>query len=480
MAKQNILNYLESETASFDEKPFSLLDSFVLAIASYFLFENAKTPRSVVLNEELPLLFESESKRASYTDDAFDKQTLFPSNQGIYNFAEPVLVRAALASIEPKNLSNLFWFDAYAQPFLKALSRSSRFSALGVSDVAVDLNPNSFTQFAAMCFHVPDGSFYLSFRGTDSTITGWEEDFALSVLNPVPSQEYARLYTQAMMSKWLHAEGLLQKKPRHARIPALRLGGHSKGGNLAIYAATKCTLPLQSLITAVYSFDGPGVSPWQFKEEEIEQIKHRIIKVIPAHSIVGRIFDDLVMPFVVKSSELALMQHMPFSWEIERISDEVTSKANNKPNKTITGKTESANARKESDKHNNEAALKNITRSSDTNNKSSRYSFVYEGKNTLLSDSADLGLSRWIASLTTEDRIEFCSVLFGVVEYVSESNNIETLPADLLKRAPQVVMHLASLDGKTQEFAFSVITSLLGDLAESFKEVRRKQTKTSH
>lgn len=201
MAKQNILNYLESETASFDEKPFSLLDSFVLAIASYFLFENAKTPRSVVLNEELPLLFESESKRASYTDDAFDKQTLFPLDQGLYNFAEPVLVRAALASIEPKNLSNLFWFDTYAQPFLKALSRSSRFSALGVSDVAVDLNPNSFTQFAAMCFHVPDGSFYLSFRGTDSTITGWEEDFALSVLNPVPSQEYARLYTQAMMNK---------------------------------------------------------------------------------------------------------------------------------------------------------------------------------------------------------------------------------------------------------------------------------------
>lgn len=485
MAKQNILNYLESETASFDEKPFSLLDSFVLAIASYFLFENAKTPRSVVLNEELPLLFESESKRTSYTDDAFDEQTLFPPDQGIYNFAEPVLVRAALASIEPKNLSNLFWFDTYAQPFLKALSRSSRFSALRVSDVAVDLNPNSFTQFAVMCFHVPDGSFYLSFRGTDSTITGWEEDFALSVLNPVPSQEYARLYTQAMMNKWLHVEGLLQKKPRHARIPALRLGGHSKGGNLAIYAATKCTLPLQPLITAAYSFDGPGVNPWQFKEEEIEQIKYRIIKVIPAHSIVGRIFDDLVMPFVVKSSELALMQHMPFSWEIERISDEVTSKASsNKPNKTITGKThdetESANTRKENDKHNNEAALKNTIGTSDTNNTNSGYSFVYEGKNTLLSDSADLGLSRWIASLTTEDRIEFCSVLFGVVEYVSESNNIETLPADLLKKAPQVVIHLASLDEKTQEFAFSVIAGLLGDLAESFKEVRRKQTKTPH
>ena len=179
------------------------------------------------------------------------------------------------------------------------------------------------------------------------------------------------------------------------------------------------------------------------------------------------------------------MQHMPFSWEIERISDEVTSKASgNKPNKTITGKTydetESANTRKENDKHNNVAALKNTIGTSDTNNTNSRYSFVYEGKNTLLSDSADLGLSRWIASLTTEDRIEFCSVLFGVVEYVSESNNIETLPADLLKKAPQVVIHLASLDEKTQEFAFSVIAGLLGDLAESFKEVRRKQTKTPH
>ena len=81
---------------------------------------------------------------------------------------------------------------------------------------------------------------------------------------------------------------------------------------------------------------------------------------------------------------------------------------------------------------------------------------------------------------TWDSHAGFCSVLFGVVEYVSESNNIETLPADLLKKAPQVVIHLASLDEKTQEFAFSVIAGLLGDLAESFKEVRRKQTKTPH
>lgn len=536
MERQNILTYLENETSSFEEKPFSVLDSFVLAIASYLLFEHAKTPRSYILDEELPLLMahkssfsgselrgEAEGKQeggaeseledglrgesgATETDafapDAFApakdsfgapdlgvnlsepfsgsvnldanpyisssdasnsttfgrhhyedsiKNNLFSygtstatsiswqdqdANTGIdteadpsadfanemdsYTFPKSILVRSALATMEPKELSSLFWFDEFASTFARKLTQSVRFADLAISDIAVKLDKDTLTQFSAMCFHVPDGSFYLSFRGTDNTITGWEEDFTLGVLSPIPSQTYAHQYTKVMMSKWLLVESYLERKPRHVRIPAFRLGGHSKGGNLAVYAASTLPDDFQPFVSAVYNFDGPGVSPWQTEESCSEQIMGRITKIIPETSVFGRIFDDLAMPHIVKSYELALMQHMPFSWEIEEAEGE--------------------------------------------------YSFIYEGKNSLLSDSTDRGLSQWISSLSPGERTEFCAVLFGVIEFASESGSIETLPADLLKKAPSIFKFLASLDKDTQKFTFGIFTSLLGNLADSFKE----------
>ena len=575
MERQNILTYLENETSSFEKKPFSVLDSFVLAIASYLLFEHAKTPRSYILNEELPLLMahkssfsgsklegEAEGKQeggadnelrgkfgatgtdtfapakdsfgapdlgvnlnepfsgsvnldanpyisssdassstafgrhyqedsikndlfsygastatstshydqdahiagashtgvshadgsdivntdapdidinsssvntavnstsAENTDDAntgidteADPSADFANEMDSYTFPKSILVRSALATMEPKELSSLFWFDEFASTFAQKLTQSVRFADLAISDIAVKLDKDTLTQFSAMCFHVPDGSFYLSFRGTDNTITGWEEDFALGVLSPIPSQTYAHQYTKTMMSKWLLVESYLERKPRHVRIPAFRLGGHSKGGNLAVYAASALPDDFQPFVSAVYNFDGPGVSPWQTEESCTEQIIGRITKIIPETSVFGRIFDDLAMPHIVKSYELALMQHMPFSWEIEEAEGE--------------------------------------------------YSFIYEGKNSLLSDSTDRGLSQWISSLSPGERTEFCAVLFGVIEFASESGNIETLPADLLKKAPSIFKFLASLDKDTQKFTFGIFASLLGNLADSFKE----------
>lgn len=393
-----ILDYLKNEQSSFDEKPFCSIDAFVLAVSSYLLFENA------------PI---------SQTDDA----NTTPQHEGFttkLGLEEPVLVSEALEKIPRNLLSDLFWFDGIAPEFAQTLAANKRFAALEVSDVATALDQEYFTQFDAMCFHVPDGSIYLSFRGTDNTITGWEEDFTLSILDPIPSQLFALEYTYAMMDKWLHAQILLQMKPRHAKIPSFRLGGHSKGANLAFYAASHCKQPYQSAITQAYSFDGPGVNPWKKDADTFKAIQSRLTKIVPVHSVFGRIFDDIAPIQIVKSSEFALMQHMPFSWELAY--------------------------------------------------EKGAYSFLYEGTPSLLSDSTNLGLSRWIASLNAEERAEFCSVLFGVVEFVAEDNNIESLQKNILGKVPAIAKHLASLDGDSQQFIYKVISSLIGDLADSFRE----------
>lgn len=69
------------------------------------------------------------------------------------------------------------------------------------------------TQFAALTFRLPDGTLYLAFRGTDDTLVGWKECFAMSYAFPVPAQALAQDY-------------LVQAAQRPRR---LRVGGHSKG-----------------------------------------------------------------------------------------------------------------------------------------------------------------------------------------------------------------------------------------------------------
>lgn len=393
-----ILDYLKNEQSSFDEKPFCPVDAFVLAVSSYLLFEN--TPVSQI----------NSVNNAPQHEGFTTKLTL----------EDPVLVSEALKKIPQDLLSDLFWFDNVAPKFAQTLASNKRFAALEISDVATALDQENFTQFDAMCFHVPDRSIYLSFRGTDNTITGWEEDFTLSILDPIPSQLFALEYTHAMMDKWLHAQSLLQMKPRHAKIPSFRLGGHSKGANLAFYAASHCKQPYQSAITQAYSFDGPGVNPWKKDSDTFKAIQPHLTKIVPVHSVFGRIFDDIAPMQIVKSNEFALMQHMPFSWELTYEKD--------------------------------------------------MYSFLYESAPSLLSDSTNLGLSRWIASLNAEERAEFCSVLFGVVEFIAEDNNVESLQKNILSKVPAIAKYLASLDGDSQQFIYKVINSLIGDLTDSFKE----------
>ena len=177
---------------------------------------------------------------------------------------------------------------------------SARFggsTALGYADV---FSKEHTSQFAAVCFRLVDGSAYVSFRGTDSTLVGWKEDFMLSFTTPVPAQVLAAEY--------------LSRVGRALGCP-LRVGGHSKGGNLAIYAAAFCSRPVQDDIVAVYSNDGPGFEKRVLESEEYLRIKPRIRRFIPESSAVGILMDSDSEVCIVKSSAFGLGQHNPYSWQ---------------------------------------------------------------------------------------------------------------------------------------------------------------------
>jgi hypothetical protein len=163
-------------------------------------------------------------------------------------------------------------------------------------------------QFAAMTFLLSDGTAFLAFRGTDNTIVGWKEDFNLSFTCPVPAQADALQY-------------LLEASERFS-MP-MRLGGHSKGGNLAVYAAANAPVEIQNRLLCVYSNDGPGMNEANFSSEGYMRINSRLRSIVPQSSVVGMLLQHPEDYMVVKSSAFGILQHNPFTWQVERRGFEV-------------------------------------------------------------------------------------------------------------------------------------------------------------
>lgn len=157
------------------------------------------------------------------------------------------------------------------------------------------------TQFAAVTFLLSDGTAYISFRGTDNTLVGWKEDFHLSFSTPIPAQLQAVQYLNFVAS---------------ALTCPLRVGGHSKGGNLAVYASAFCEARYQQRILAIYSNDGPGHDLKTVNAEGYRRISSRIHTYIPKSSIIGMLLEHGDQYRVVDSDAHGLFQHNPYSWQV--------------------------------------------------------------------------------------------------------------------------------------------------------------------
>lgn len=191
---------------------------------------------------------------------------------------------------------------------LAALVASPRFRDLELRDCASRFDEASHVQFSATTFvwHSPADAgrdfAYVGFRGTDDSFTGWRENFDMALDPPVPAQRMAADYLRSVA----------RHLPRR-----LYVGGHSKGGNLATYAALRAPEEVRSRIVRVFDHDGPGFKAGFLTEGDFEPVRDLIHRTVPEESVVGMLMDTPIAPHVVRSSARGIEQHSVFTWEVD-------------------------------------------------------------------------------------------------------------------------------------------------------------------
>ena len=265
----NLLDYLDWRgDLTLDQAPFNEVDNLILAELSFVDFKDIvpgpDEGESVVLREAAEAFFAK-----------------FPQGEKI---DMGVLVPGAIPEM------------------LRKMADSRRFGDMKLNCFVDHLDVGKGEQFAALAIETGDKGMYLSFRGTDDTLAGWKEDFELACMPEVPAQKKAVAYT------WAVAKQFPRKK--------LRLGGHSKGGNLAVYAGVFCPESVQKRIIAVWSNDGPGFHTDLLELPEHRRIAERIYSIVPKSSVVGMLLEHEEDYTVVDSDQLGFLQHDGFSWQV--------------------------------------------------------------------------------------------------------------------------------------------------------------------
>ena len=265
----NLMDYLDWRgDIMLAVSPFNEVDALILAELSFVDFEGIVPPpevgRGVRLNEAAEAFF------ARHGGRDVDMGVLVP--------------------------------DGISQ-MLRKLMASPRFCGMTLNGYEALLDDEVEEQFSALTIDLGNGSIYISFRGTDDTIVGWKEDLNMSFLEEIPSQKQAVDY--------------VARVARQYPEKTLRIGGHSKGGNLAVYSAAKSSGDIQERIVAVHNNDGPGFI-WDIsKTPGHKRIAGRIHTVLPQTSVVGMLMEHEKHYQVVYSTYDGLYQHDGFSWQVK-------------------------------------------------------------------------------------------------------------------------------------------------------------------
>jgi hypothetical protein len=208
--------------------------------------------------------------------------------------------------MEWNNFMSIKWeMDKNKELFYK-IAFSRRYRNTKVNYLVNEINIDADMQFCAVTFMLGNGDVFISFRGTDDNIVGWREDFNMAYRTPVGSQIKSTEYVENVAK-------LLARK-RNLRF---YLGGHSKGGNLAAYAAMTCNEKIKCRIGRVYNMDGPGFRPDFMEKLDYDNIKDKILKIVPDESFVGMLMEPKEDYVLIKSTEIGVQQHVCFSWCVE-------------------------------------------------------------------------------------------------------------------------------------------------------------------
>jgi hypothetical protein len=213
----------------------------------------------------------------------------------------------------PKKLNMYYFFKDDQYKLLYTLKKCERYSGVSIAAFVDHIDTHAEVQFSALTFLPEEGRpAYIAYRGTDSSLVGWKEDFNMIFADTIPAQLEAAAYLDTV-SKRFKGD--------------CYVGGHSKGGNLAVYAGAFCRPAVKKRIITIYSNDGPGLTPKTAARTEYAEVKDRIVSYIPQDSIIGLLFEQRKHS-VVKSGESGFLQHNPLLWEVTRngfcMQDDVT------------------------------------------------------------------------------------------------------------------------------------------------------------
>lgn len=220
--------------------------------------------------------------------------------QGISALPQGCSLRECAPLLGLENLTGGLYFQQW-RALLFAMADSERFGGMRLHDYVNQVDQQRNIQFSAITADLEDGAVFVAFRGTDSTLVGWREDFHMSFESPVPAQVEAVAY--------------LRQQAERTQRP-LRVAGHSKGGNLAAYAAAHLPPELQERILSVCSFDGPGLDDATMASPGYARIRPVLHSVLPQSSIVGLLMHYHADYTVVRSTAMSILQHDAFTWQL--------------------------------------------------------------------------------------------------------------------------------------------------------------------
>jgi hypothetical protein len=310
---------------------------------------------------------------------------------------------------------------------ISALRYADRFGNCRLRGYVNHIDTGREIQFSALCINTGDGSHFIAYRGTDMTFVGWKEDFNMSFSKVVPAQLAAVEYLvkmakkikspllQSPLLKGPLSKGLLKKG-------SLRIGGHSKGGNLAAYAASQCGKKIQRRITAVYSNDAPGFHESVIASEGFAAIKERIHTFIPQSSVVGMLFEHGTTYKVIKSSGNGLLQHEIYTWEVT-FND-----------------------------------------------------MVYADDVTQGSRFVSKTLKDWITTLDNTHREQFIEALYSIL-CASKAKTIPELEHSWPKSAARMLQSLGDIDESTRNIIKTSLTALFHSARNNIDTLLKKQNK---
>lgn len=218
--------------------------------------------------------------------------------EGIMDFKEKKSLKEVYENYK-KIMDTNNIFKQNQNKLFKLLSESKRFKDVFITYYFNKVDAKEEMQIGGLTFILPNDELYVAFKGTDETIIGWKEDFLLSYKSFIPSQKIAVLYLNEVLNH-------TNKK--------VYVGGHSKGGNLAMFAALFCEN--DDKIKNVYNNDGPGFNNEVLNSDNYKERKHKIITYMPKSSIVGNILNSDTKTIIIKSNGIGILQHNLYSWLI--------------------------------------------------------------------------------------------------------------------------------------------------------------------